>query len=212
MATSSCPGTSTKQQREAMVARVRRSGITDARVLDAMAVVPRERFVHPDHAGEAYDEHPLPIGAGQTISAPHMVARMAAALDLDPDDEVLEVGAGTGYAAAVLSLCAGRVVAIERESTLAARARELLAELGRDNVEVRNADGTRGAPDRAPFDAVSVAAMAADIPRALLDQLAPGGRLVCPVGTGGAGQLVRVRDGRRERLMPVAFVPLTSDQ
>ncbi|MCP2178805.1 protein-L-isoaspartate(D-aspartate) O-methyltransferase [Prauserella alba] len=198
--------------REAMVERVRRSGVTDSRILEAMAVVPRERFVHPDHAGEAYDDRPLPIGEGQTISAPDMVARMAEALALAPDDDVLEVGAGTGYAAAVLSLCAGRVVAIERHPALAGRARELLAELGHDNVEVRNADGTRGAPDRAPFDAVSVAAMADDIPRALLDQLAPGGRLVCPVGTAGAGQLVRVHNGRREHLMPVAFVPLTSDQ
>ncbi|MBB3053376.1 protein-L-isoaspartate(D-aspartate) O-methyltransferase [Prauserella isguenensis] len=203
---------STEEAREAMVARVRRAGVTDARVLDAMAVVPRERFVHPDSAGEAYDESPLPIGAGQTISAPDMVARMAEMLDLNPGDEVLEVGAGTGYAAAVLSLCAGRVVAIERQPELAGRARELLAELGHDNVEVRNADGTRGAPDRAPFDAVSVAAMAGDIPRALLDQLTPDGTLVCPVGAGDTGQLVRVRGGRREDLMPVAFVPLTSDQ
>lgn len=201
-----------KENREAMVERLRRSTVTDPRVLDAMAVVPRERFVQADHAADAYGEHPLPIGEGQTISAPDMVAKMAAALNLGADDEVLEVGAGTGYAAAVLSLCAGRVVAVERHPTLATRARELLAELGHDNVEVRIADGTHGVPDRAPFDAISVAAMAGEIPQALLDQLAPDGTLVCPVGSGGTGQLVRMYGGRREQLMPVAFVPLTSDQ
>lgn len=201
-----------EQARESMVERVRRSGVTDSRVLGAMAVVPRERFVHPDHADEAFGEHPLPIGAGQTISAPDMVARMAAALKLTGGENVLEVGAGTGYAAAVLSLCAARVVAVERHPMLAGRGRELLEELGYDNVEIRNADGTRGAPDRAPFDAISVAAMAGDIPGPLLEQLAPDGTLVCPVGTEGTGRLVRVHQGHREHLMPVAFVPLTSDR
>jgi len=194
----------------AMVERLRRGGIADERVLGAMATVPRERFLPTELAPEAYLDRALPIGAGQTISAPGIVALMAAALELAGAEDVLEVGTGAGYAAAVLSRCAHRVVTIERHRELADRARAVLADLGYDNVEVRLGDGTRGAPDRAPFDAVSVAAMADDLPGALVGQLAEHGRLVCPVGVDGVGELVRLRDGRRDRLGRVGFVPLVA--
>jgi protein-L-isoaspartate(D-aspartate) O-methyltransferase len=193
-----------------MVERLRRGGIADERVLGAMATVPRERFLPTELAPEAYLDRALPIGAGQTISAPGIVALMAAALELAGAEDVLEVGTGAGYAAAVLSRCAHRVVTIERHRELADRARAVLADLGYDNVEVRLGDGTRGAPDRAPFDAVSVAAMADDLPGALVGQLAEHGRLVCPVGVDGVGELVRLRDGRRDRLGRVGFVPLVA--
>lgn len=195
-------------KREAMVARLRSDGMADERVLAAMGAVPRERFVGVEDTALAYAEQPLPIGADQTISAPDMVAMMAAALGLTGTENVLEVGGGTGYAAAVLSRCARRVVTIEWHASLAERARELMVELGYDNVEVRGGDGSRGAPDQAPFDAISVAAMADDIPTALVDQLTPDGTLVCPVGVGGIGDLVRLHRGRRERLSPAGFVPL----
>lgn len=203
-------GISAAAQRAGMVERLRRGGITDARVLEAMATVPRERFVPVEHAAAAYEEHPLPLGAGQTISVPQIVAIMAATLKLGVDDQVLEVGGGAGYAAAVLSRCARRVTTIERHEALADRARTLLADLGYDNVEVRHGDGALGAPDQAPFDAISVAAMAEDIPLALMAQLAADGRLICPVSTDGVGQLVRLHRGRRHVLLPVAFVPLVT--
>ena len=202
---------SAADQRADMVERLRRGGVRDPRVLTAMATVPRERFVPAERSGEAYRDRPLSIGAGQTISAPQIVAVMAAALRLEADDQVLEVGGGAGYAAAVLSRCARRVVTVERHRELADRARVVLAHLGYDNVEVRHGDGTRGAPDQAPFDAISVAAMADDLPPVLVAQLAPRGRLVCPVGDGRTGQLVRLHHGRRESLLPVSFVPLVTD-
>lgn len=197
-------------QRAHMVQRLRDNGIEDRRVLDAMAVVPRERFVAADRAAEAYQDHALPIGAGQTISAPQIVAVMAAELELGIGDRVLDVGAGSGYAAAVLSRCAGQVIAIERHRELAERARSVLAALGYANVEVRHGDGALGAPDQAPFDAISVAAMASDLPPALVSQLATNGRLVCPLGHGRSGQLVRLHHGQREVLLPVAFVPMVT--
>lgn len=133
---------------------------------------------------------------------------MAAALELSGTEEVLEVGTGAGYAAGVLAQCARRVVTIERHRTLTDRARATLADLRYDNVEVRLGDGTLGAPDRAPFDAVSVAAIADDLPETLVGQLAQHGTLVCPVGVDGVGELVRFRGGRRDRLSRVGFVPL----
>ena len=198
-------------QRADMVESLRRSGIRDPAVLDAMGVVPRERFVPAGAEIDAYQDHPLSIGAGQTISTPRIVAMMAAALDLAPDDQVLEVGCGSGYAAAVMSRCARRVIAVERHRKLADRARGVLAELGYLNVEVRHADGTLGAPDQAPFDAISVAAMAPELPPELIAQLAPHGRLVCPVGTGNVGHLIRLHGDRREVMLPVSFVPLITD-
>jgi protein-L-isoaspartate(D-aspartate) O-methyltransferase len=201
----------TRLARAGMVERLRRRGIGDVRVRAAMASVPRERFVPAGRARDAYLPRAMALAAGQTISAPDIVAAMAAALTLDASDEVLEVGTGSGYAAAVLSRCSQRVTTIERHRVLADHARATLAALGYTNIEVRHGDGSRGAWDRAPFDAISVAAMADDIPRALIAQLAPNGRLVCPVGTNGVGQLIRLHGGRREVLLPVAFVPLVTD-
>lgn len=200
-------------RRAEMVARLREGGITDPRVLTAMAEVPRERFVPADVADEAYLDQPLPIGSGQTISTPWIVAFMSAALDLSPQSTVLEIGTGSGYGAAVLSRCCRAVVTIERHRDLADRAQAVVRELGYDNIEIRVGDGTAGAPDRAPFDAISVTAMAADeLPGALVDELADGGTLLCPVGLGGSGDLVRFRGGRQEHLIAVGFVPLVVDE
>lgn len=194
-----------------MVERLRAHGITDERVLDAMRHLPRERFVRPGLARAAYQDSPLPIGLGQTISAPVIVAVSAAALQAGPDAHVLEIGTGSGYGAAVLSRCHRSVVTIERHAELADRARTALRATGCDNVEVRTGDGTLGAPDRAPFDGIVVTAMAEDEPPpALLEQLAPDAALVCPVGRRGHGTLVRYRRGRAEHLGAVAFVPLVT--
>lgn len=199
--------------REAMVeGQLRRRGIADQRILDAFRAMPREVFVRPDQAAVAYDDGPLPIGEGQTISQPYVVALMVEALEVRPTDRVLEVGAGSGYAAAILGRLAGRVFAIERHERLAAAARERLRALGVDTVEVRAGDGTQGLPDEAPFDAILVSAGGPDVPAPLLEQLAPRGRLVIPVGRPREQRLVRVaghdREWRREDLGPVAFVPL----
>lgn len=204
-------GPSAADQRADMVQSLRRSGVRDAAVLDAMAAVPRERFVPAGHETDAYQDRPLSIGASQTISTPRIVGTMAAALELTPDDQVLEVGCGSGYAAAVLSRCARRVITVERHRELANRARSVLADLGYDNVEVRHGDGTLGAPDQAPFDAISVAAMAQELPHFLIAQLAPHGRLVCPVGTANVGHLIRLHRERCDVMLPVSFVPLITD-
>ncbi len=192
-----------------MVHWLRAEGITDERVLAAMAEVPRHRFVPPEVAADAYSDRPLPIGKGQTISSPFIVAATTAALELPPAAQVLEVGTGCGYGAAVLSRCFRSVLTIERHEELAEGARRILAELGYDNTEVRVGDGSAGAPDRAPFDGALVTAMAqGEPPPALLDQLAAGGTLVCPVGQGNVGELLRIRDGRREWLGTVSYVSL----
>jgi protein-L-isoaspartate(D-aspartate) O-methyltransferase len=199
-------------ERAAMVKRLRSAGIYDPRVLAAMQDVPRERFVPAHLAHAAYRDSPLPIGLDQTISAPWIVAFSAAALLHGPDAHVLEIGTGSGYGAAVLARCFREIVTIERHPELAERARATLAAVGIANVEVRTGDGTLGAPDRAPFDGIVVAAMAdRDPPPALLDQLAPDGTLVCPVGTGRRGMLRRYRAGVIEDLVRVAFVPLVAD-
>ena len=193
--------------------QLRRRGIEDARVLAAMGAVPRERFVPPDERRRAYRDGALPIGSGQTISQPWIVAAMAQALELKGDERVLEVGCGSGYSAAVLSLLCRELVTIERHVALADQATALLRDLGRDNVEVRAGDGTLGAPDRAPFDGISVTATAEGAaPAALLEQLTPTGTLVCPIRRGGGEHLVRVREGVEEVLAAVRFVPLVSDE
>lgn len=193
--------------------QLRRRGIEDERVLRAMEEVPRERFVPADVRSRAYRDGALPIGEGQTISQPWIVARMLALLELEGAERVLEVGTGSGYSAAVLSRCASHVVTVERHAALADRARATLAELGYRNVEVRAADGSIGQPDRAPFDAIVVTAAAASAPPpALLAELVPGGTLVCPVqGEDDDEQLVRVRDGETETIAAVRFVPLVED-
>jgi protein-L-isoaspartate(D-aspartate) O-methyltransferase len=198
--------------------QVEARGVRDERALDAMRSVPREAFVPDRLRARAYDDAPLPIGERQTISQPYIVGLMAEALRLSPGEKVLEVGAGSGYAAAVMSRIAARVVAIERRPSLVAQAKKAIERCGYGNVEVRHANGTLGAPDEAPFDAISVAAGGPRAPRALLDQLAVGGRLVMPVGKRTGGQeLVRVNrtaENRweEEKLGAVRFVPLVGEQ
>ncbi len=192
-------------------------GVRHAGVLRAMRTVPRERFVPADQAEFAYEDHPLPIAEGQTISQPYIVAAMVEAAELGPEDRVLEVGAGSGYGAAVLSRVATEVWTIERHEALAARAGRVLADLGYDNVHVIWGDGTLGYPEAGPFDAIVVTAGGPAVPDALLEQLSDGGRLIIPVGPETRGQeMIRVRcEGGRfheEDLGPVRFVPLVGAQ
>ena len=215
-ATTSTDGDRHAERRARMVERqLRRRGIEDERVLAAMAEVPRELFVPEDERRHAYRDGALRIGEGQTISQPWIVACMAQLLELSGHERVLEVGTGSGYAAAVLSRLAREVVTVERYPALAESARAVLSELGYDNVEVRVGDGTRGAPDRAPFGGISVTATAAnEPPPALAEQLAPGAALVCPVERGGRELLMRFRHGEAEAeaVAAVRFVPLVSEE
>jgi protein-L-isoaspartate(D-aspartate) O-methyltransferase len=205
--------TSTDARARMVERQLRRRGIHDERVLAAMTEVPRELFVPPDQRRRAYRDGALRIGEGQTISQPWIVACMCQLLELRGDDTVLEVGTGSGYAAAVLSRLCVQVVTIERYDSLATLAAETLADLGYDNVEVRVGDGARGAPDRAPFGGISVTATALDEPpKPLLDQLAPGAALVCPIARGRREHLIRFRDGEEEAVASVRFVPLVSDE
>lgn len=212
-ATTSTDGDAYLERRLRMVERqLRRRGIEDEGVLAAMAEVPRERFVPEKHRSRAYRDSALRIGRGRTISQPWIVACMAVLLELRGDERVLEVGTGSGYAAAVLSRLCGEVVTIERYASLAAQARALLAELGYGNVEVRVGDGSLGAPDKAPFGGISVTATAlGEPPPALVRQLAPGAALVCPVDRGGRELLMRFREGSEEAIAPVRFVPLVGE-
>jgi protein-L-isoaspartate(D-aspartate) O-methyltransferase len=192
--------------------QLRKRDISSPRVLEAMNSVPRHLFVPPEHIGDSYADTPLPIGAGQTISQPYMVAAMADALLLDGPEKVLEIGAGSGYQAAVLSLLARQVIAVESQPALADAARIRLAKLGYNNIRVETGDGSQGWPPDAPYDAILVTAGAPYIPPPLLEQLVEGGRLVIPVGPAKQQELVRVakRDGRtpRESLFACRFVPL----
>lgn len=206
-------------EREAMIERqLRRRGIGEPEILDAFRAVPREAFVGDDVSHLAYGDHPLPIAAEQTISQPYIVALMTQAAAIRPGDRVLEVGAGSGYAAAVIGQIAGKVIGIERQHVLVESARERLKRLGYDNVEVVEGDGTRGWPDAAPFDAILAAASGSHVPEALVAQLAPGGRLVMPIGEPGwVQELVKVTKEdngvlRRESLCSVRFVPLIGEE
>jgi protein-L-isoaspartate(D-aspartate) O-methyltransferase len=206
-----------QRARERMVERqLRRRGIRDERVLEAMARVPRELFVPPALSDQAYVDGALAIGYGQTISQPYVVAAMCELLGLDGDERVLDVGTGSGYAAAVLAELAAEVVTIERIPELAERARAALAAAGHPEVEVRVGDGTLGAPDRGPFHAIAVAAAAPGIPPSLYEQLVPGGRLVLPRGTRDAQRLVlvvRTSEGPAEQAsVPCRFVPLVGEE
>jgi len=193
--------------------QLRARGIDSERVLDAMTAVPREAFLAADVRESAYADGALPIGEGQTMSQPWIVAFMAQLLELEGDEKVLEVGTGSGYGAAVLSRLCAHVVTVERHGPLAATAKSTLRDLGYTNVEVRNGDGTRGVADRAPYDGISVTATArTQPPQALLDQLVPGAPIVIPIRRGGSEHLVRIRDGQAERLVPVRFVPLVGPE
>lgn len=192
--------------------QLRGRGIRDARVLAALGEIPRELFVGAVEREHAYSDGALPIAAGQTISQPWIVARMTELLELEGPERVLEVGTGSGYGAAVLSRCAAHVVSVERHAKLTTAAGVVLERLGYRNVELRVGDGALGVPDRAPFDAIVVTASAdADPPRPLLEQLVPGGRLVCPVVRDDGEQLIRRTDDGEEKVVPVRFVPLIED-
>jgi protein-L-isoaspartate(D-aspartate) O-methyltransferase len=199
--------------REQIAAR----GICDPALLEAMRTIPREQFVSADLADQAYEDRPLPIAAGQTISQPYIVALMIEAAGVGRGSRVLEVGAGSGYAAAVIGWMAAEVIAVERHFKLAQLARDRMAELGLSNVAIVHGDGTRGWPEGAPYDAIVTAAAGERVPDALIDQLATGGRLVMPIGAVDAPQrlvsLTKEWDGRLtwQELGPVRFVPLIGD-
>jgi len=203
-----------EEQRRAMVeTQLRRRGIRDERVLEAMGEVPRHEFVPPELLRESYEDHPLPIGGGQTISQPYIVAQMVEALALCGPERVLEVGTGSGYQAAVLARLAARVYTIECEPSLARTARERLNRLGfGDTVEVIEGDGSAGYAPGAPYDGMLVAAAAPDVPMQLIEQLAEGGRLVIPVGERDSQELrlIRKLDGNPvvTKLGYCRFVPL----
>lgn len=206
-------------EREAMVERqIASRGITDPKILEAFRAVPREEFLSEEYRDVAYGDHPLPIEAGQTISQPYIVALMIKAAEVKPGDKVLEVGAGSGYAAAVISRIASEVIAIERQSELVEVASERMRRLGYDNVRIVEGDGTRGWPDEAPFDAILAAASGSHVPPPWVEQLAERGRIVMPVGDPGWVQkLVKVTKGPAgnlitEDLGAVRFVPLIGEE
>jgi len=209
-------GTDYEKERESMVeSQLVRRGIKDKRVLEAMRQVPRHLFIPEDMRSLAYCDGPLPIGLGQTISQPYIVALMTELLELTGQEKVLELGTGSGYQAAILSRLARQVYTVERHATLAQRAEKVLAELGYDNVVIRVGDGTLGWPEHSPYEAIIVTAAAPDVPQPLIDQLADGGRLVAPVGSRWSQVLVKVKRQRdllvKERLTSVAFVPLIGE-
>ncbi|AVA25097.1 MULTISPECIES: protein-L-isoaspartate(D-aspartate) O-methyltransferase [unclassified Rhizobium] len=192
-------------------------GIRDPALLNAMRLIPRENFVEKGFEMFAYNDCPLPIGKGQTISQPYMVALMIEAAEVKSSDTVLEIGAGLGYATAILSRMAAHVFAVERHASLAAGATERLQRLGYDNIDLRCGDGSKGWPKAAPFDAILVSAAAPEVPQALKEQLTVGGRLVIPVGPEESRQtlLKIVRKGpdnfTTQNLGAVIFVPLISE-
>ena len=223
MPTSGAPGVplnsalalTSERVRERMVERLRANGIADARVLQALAGVPRHMFVDPGLATQAYEDAALPIGHQQTISKPSVVARMLELAGAGRTlDRVLEIGGGSGYAAAVMGRVAKQVIAIERHQELADLARARIERLGYANVEIRHGDGSKGCPEEAPFDAILAAASGSHVPDVLLAQLVIGGRLVMPIGEPHSVQsLVKVTrvgadDYEQEDLGPVRFVPL----
>ncbi len=206
-------------EREAMVRRqIAGRGIAGTRLLDAFRAVPREQFVPEDVRRLAYEDGPLPIEADQTISQPYIVALMIEAAEVGAGDKVLEIGAGSGYAAAVMGQIAAEVIAIERHDALADLARERMVRLGCRNVRILAGDGSEGLPDEAPFEAILCAASGSHVPRVLLDQLSTGGVLVMPIGEPSAVQsLIKVtrrgeEDFHEEDLGPVRFVPLIGAQ
>lgn len=205
---------SSAYRREKMVNnQILRRGVNDVRVLEAMRSIPREAFVSAGDETEAYDDRPLPIGHQQTISQPYIVAYMSEQLSIQPEDTVLDIGTGSGYQAAILSRLARHVYTVEFVPALAKRARQLFSDLHYENITVLEGDGSAGLQQHAPFDAILAAAAAPRVPQPLLDQLAPGGRLILPIGNRDYQVLRRVikqLDGNlvSEDLIPVVFVPL----
>lgn len=207
------------RQRQQMIDhQIRARGIRDAAILNALATVPREAFVPPEYQHAAYQDTPLPIPGRQTISQPYVVALMMRALRLQPDDCVLEVGSGSGYATALLSRIVREVHGVERHEVLVAYARERLEKLGYDNVHIHHGDGTMGWPPAAPYDAIMVSASGPEVPEALRQQMATGGRLVMPIGHARDLQslLLVTRTGpdsfQHKDLGGVRFVPLIGEQ
>ena len=192
--------------------QLRQRGVHDERALEAMSRVPRHQFVPERYRAQAYEDHPIPIGFGQTISQPYIVALMLEALSLQPTDRVLEVGTGSGYQTALLAELAAQVYSIERHAPLAENAASNLRSLGYSKVAVLVGDGSKGLPEQAPFDAIIVSAAAPQLPAALFHQLAEGGRMIVPIGPPEAQelQLIRKRDGRPavSHLEGCRFVPL----
>ena len=202
-------------ERQHMVeTQLRARGIRDQRVLQSMARIPRHEFVEARYRDQAYEDHPLPIAAGQTISQPYIVALMLDLLQLDPSSKVLEIGTGSGYQTAVLTQLAKHVYSVERHPELAQQAAGTLSRLGLDNVIVVTGDGSQGLAEYAPFDAIVVSAAAAQVPPALFEQLREGGRMIIPVGPPEAQelQLVRKQDGKAMVVLREGcrFVPLIS--
>jgi protein-L-isoaspartate(D-aspartate) O-methyltransferase len=204
----------TKQRQRMVESHLRARGITDERVLAAMSRVPRHKFIHEIYRSQAYEDYPLPIGDGQTISQPYIVALMLQALAIKASDRALEVGTGSGYVTALLAELAATVISMERHVSLVDRARELLARLGDDNVKIVAGDGSQGFPESAPYDVIVVSAAAPELPRALVAQLAEGGRMIIPVGQQESQQLqlVSIQNGRPEITLRelCRFVPLVS--
>ncbi len=200
-------------RRQRVERQIRQRGVEDACVLAAMERVPRERFVPEEYRAQAYEDRPLPIGEGQTISQPYIVAVMSEAAHLSRDDRVLEIGTGSGYHAAILAECAGEVLTVEIKPDLARRAESRLRELGHSRVSVRQGDGRAGWLEHAPYDAIVVTAAGPEVPPALVEQLKDSGRLVMPRRMPGGAQVLVVATKQQGRLkvqelMPVAFVPL----
>ena len=205
-----------KKERLAMVEeQLRRRGIHDQRLLAVMANIPRHSFVSSDYQLAAYEDRPLPIGEGQTISQPYMVAVMTQSLELKGDERVLEIGTGSGYQTAILAELAKTIFTIERIQELLLRAQKILQELGYENIFFLTGDGTKGWPEKAPFDGIIVTAGAPEIPQTLTSQLAEGGRLVIPVGPRYTQTLYKVTRKRNqfteEDLTGCVFVPLVGD-
>jgi len=203
-----------QQKRERMVEQqIKSRGVTDKRVLHAMLTVPRHNFVPPAYRDQAYEDYPLPIGHGQTISQPYIVAYMTEMLKLDGTGKVLEIGTGSGYQTAILSECAEYVFSIEIIEPLCRQARDLLAGLNCNNCRVRCGDGYNGWPEESPFDAIIVTAAPPKVPETLVEQLAPGGRMVIPVGAYMQHLKLITKDAQgdisEEKLLGVRFVPMT---
>ena len=212
MTTEPHPDRFTLERQKMVETQLRARGIGDERVLRAMERVPRHEFVESRYRYQAYEDHPLPINAGQTVSQPYIVALMLEILRLEPTFKVLEIGTGSGYQTAILAEMCAHVYSVERHPQLASEARETLSRLGFTNVTLRVGDGSQGLPEHAPFDAVVVSAAATQIPKPLFDQLSEGGRMIIPVGPHEVQelQLVRKREGKPliTLLDGCRFVPL----